>query len=150
MANGANDESDVGRDTTYLHHPFLDPADYQRALLYLKPRRSARTLPRPSAPRPDVSWVDDLFEKVGLEEWHQHGFTDADRDMWVQYGLSRYNAALASHCLSLGLPPAALQLPLEGELVADHLRRGVPAEVVLARLRARADPQPLRAPPTAG
>jgi hypothetical protein len=150
MPRGASDEDDVERDTTYLHHPFLDSAHYQRALVYLRPKRSARTLPRPSAPRPQVSWMDDLFEKVGVEEWYQHGFTDADRDMWVQHGLSRYNAALASQCLSLGLPPAALQLPLDGELVADHLRRGVPVEVVLARLRERADPQPLRAPPSAG
>jgi hypothetical protein len=121
------------RDLTYLHCPFLDPANYALALAFLTPPPA----PRPrvvlvAAPRPPRLTTADL---VAQSEWEQRGFTDAERDVWLAHGLGRYQAHIAEQCRRLGVQPPALHEVVHGRRIAERLRGGESVEGVIALLR---------------
>jgi len=118
------DDGYSDRDTSYLHHPFLDPADYQRALAFLAPptpRRRPIVLP----PRRHIRYELTAIDLGAHAGWDECGFTDVERDMWIEHGLSRYDAHIAEQCHRLGLPAAALLLRFDAPRRRTSSRRRV-------------------------
>lgn len=125
------DQADAEADLSYLHCPFLNPADFIAARAQLAvPRRSRRLLFVPVA-APVRLTARDL---AALAEWEQRGFTEHERDVWLVNGLGRYQSHIAEQCLKFEITPGMLNHPLDGRTVGHWIRSGESVPSVYARL----------------
>jgi hypothetical protein len=85
----------------------------------------------------DEEWAantaSDASHAFEFEEWKLRGFTEIERDVWIDAGLRMGQAKLAAELHAAGLTPSELQADLAGWNVLDRLRRGEGATAV-ARL----------------
>lgn len=126
---------DDGRDLSYLHCQFLDPADYLAARAWL-----TWTPPRQPKPLPVRVRLPSRPEQQALLEWsRRYGFDDDQRRQWVAAGLSSFEAHVAEQCVRVGLTPADLSRVVDGRRVAWWLRSGESAGTVHARLANASD-----------
>lgn len=121
--------------TDYLHAPFLDPALYLEALRLLEPK------PQPRVPRMPTRRLSAREETLREQEtavvhaaWTDRGFTDVERDVWIQAGIRRHDAHLAEQCVRFGVTPAMLETEVQGRKARFWLRSGESVTAVRARL----------------
>jgi hypothetical protein len=119
----------------YLHAPFLDPAVYLEALRLLEPK------PQPRALRMPTGRLSAREEALRGQEtavvhaaWTERGFTDVERDVWIEAGIRRHDAHIAEQCVRFGLTPAMLDLNVQGRKARFWLRSGESVTAVRARL----------------
>ncbi len=119
----------------YLHAPFLDPADYLRALRLLKPKPPP---PAPRRPAPRLSAPDQALRSqeaaVVAATWTDRGFADVERDVWIEAGIPRHDAHIAEQCVRFGVTPAMLDMEVQGRKARHWLRSGESVTAVRARL----------------
>lgn len=107
-------------------------------------RRTERARPaRWSARSVEQRWAqassDDAAPAFEFEDWKLRGFTEVERDVWIDAGLRAGQAKWAAELRDSGLLPAELQTNLHGWKVIDRLQRGEGAAAVVRLLRAFRD-----------
>lgn len=78
----------------------------------------------------------DAAPAFEYEEWKLRGFTEVERDVWLDAGLRASQAKWAAELRDGGLRPADLQTDLHGWKVIDRLRCGEGAVAVVRLLSA--------------
>lgn len=121
------------RDLSYLHCPFLNPADFLHAYTWLTPPPPAPVKRLPILVRSRAQQLT-AGDQGALAEWEQRGFTAIERDVWLAAGLGRYESHIADQCRLLELTPAMLAGHLDGRRIAERLRSGETAASIAARL----------------
>jgi hypothetical protein len=119
----------------YLHAPFLDPAHYDEALRLLQPKPQPRALRMP-APRLSAREQALRGQETAVVQaaWTERGFTDVERDVWIEAGIRRRDAHIAQQCVRFGVTPTMLETEVQGRKVRFWLRSGESVTAVLARL----------------
>jgi hypothetical protein len=117
------DDGDEERDLSYLNHPFLNPADYLKAMAFLgfapgRPRAGERLA------RPNLTPVERLFLPSGKYTrtdvevakslafwWEDYGFSCDQVRAWLHGGLAPREAGLAALLVEEGITPERLYEP---------------------------------------
>lgn len=119
----------------YLHAPFLDPAVYLEALRLLEPKPQPRAMRMP-APRLSAREQALRGQEAAVVQaaWTERGFTDVERDVWIEAGIRRHDAHIAELCVRFGVTPTMLDIEVQGRQARFWLRSGESVTAVRARL----------------
>lgn len=135
------------------NHPLMNEASRPRdRAVWDGPRRDAsgiksteQTRPRWAARSVEQQWAQvstgDATAAFEFEEWKLRGFTDVERDVWMDAGIRAGQAKWAAELRDGGLRPVDLQTDLNGWTVIERLQRGEGAAAVVRLLRASRDSQ---------
>lgn len=136
------------------NHPLMDEASRPRdRAVWDGPRRDTFTTTdsrgqarsRWAGRSVEQQWAQvsagDAAAAFEFEEWKLRGFTDVERDVWMDAGIRAGQAKWAAELRDGGLRPADLQTDLNGWKVIERLQRGEGAAAVVRLLRATRDTQ---------
>lgn len=115
----------------------------------ISPRRSRQAQPnaQPVSGTSAVSWTGrkadqqwaelrggDASHSFEFESWKLYGFSEVERDVWIEAGLRPGQAQHAAELHEAGLSSTDLRVVLHGWTVADRLLRGEGAKAVARML----------------
>jgi hypothetical protein len=126
------------------NHPYIDEVERPRDLVPYFQRRKYLDLPPAPPPLRDYttsttgeSWgsteflVSASFESAS---WKLCGFSETERDVWMDAGLPSNGARLAQAVLSAGITPTDLGVLIEGATVVERLLEQAPVQAVKSAL----------------
>lgn len=124
------------------NHPLMPVAE--------RPRDRARQPVRGAPPRKGFEWRSrqdedefamatrsDASPAFAFEEWKWRGFSDFERDVWMEAGLRSGQAKTAATLRDQGVLPLDLARDLSGWTLLQRLRKGEGAEAIARLFKAQ-------------
>lgn len=143
------EEPVLRRLSEHFRQPILSETAIKKVRPWERRGSGSRVGPPPTRkPRRDVTWEqppeDDLWAAAydasptfEIESWKLFGFSETDRDLWIDAGLRPGQVNAAAKFAEAGFRPSDLALVVSGWTVRDRLRKGEePAEVLRLLKRA--------------